>query len=180
MSRPLWSHPICGDLYELDLPGAEATHVVVLSEDLWNAQMGDSVVVPVYHRPDANGSLLLVAVDDELRANCTRVQSMAHEFIGGRSGPCPAEPWVRIRIGVRMFIDIDRRIAKTPPPPQSVARRDWWPRQNRVHFAANPALAYGDKLYAIVSDDDWNSLPDARTVAAVRLTSKTKRQRLRW
>jgi len=174
------SHPLRGQLYELNIPSAEATHVVVLTEDVWNAQMSDSVVVPVYRWPDASPSLLLVALDEDLRGNCTRVQSMGHEFIGNWVGSCPDEPWVRIRVGVRKFLDVDRRIAKTPPPPLRVLRSDWWPHQNRIHFATNTAIGPSDKLYAIISDNDWNSLPEALTAAAVRLTSKTKRQRLRW
>lgn len=174
------SKPLCGEIYELTVPGASATHALVLTEDLWNAQMGDSVVVPLYGPSDANTSLLFVAVDDELRADCTRVQSMAHEFIGDWAAPCADEPWTRVRIGVRTFLDIDRRIHQTPQPPVPVRRGDWWPRQNTIHFARNPAIQTTDKLYASVSDDDWNVQPEAATVAAVRLTSKSKSQRLRW
>jgi mRNA-degrading endonuclease toxin of MazEF toxin-antitoxin module len=154
--------------------------VVVLTEDIWNAQMGDAVVVPLYNWPDASLSSLLVEVDDSLRANCTRVQSMAREFIGDWTGECPDDPWNRLRIGVRLFLDIDRRIAMTPPHRLRTRRSDWWPRQNNIHFATNTAIAASDKLYGIVSDNDWNSLPESKTVAAVRLTSKTKPQRLRW
>jgi mRNA-degrading endonuclease toxin of MazEF toxin-antitoxin module len=174
------SHPLCREIYELVIPGAQATHVVVLTEDIWNAQMTDSVVVPLYQEPDAKASIFRVEVDDELRADCTRVQSMAHEFIGQWTATCSDESWDRMLIGVRKFLDIDRRIAKTAPPRIRVRRSDWWPRQNNIHFATNTAIKTSDKLYAVVSDNDWNSLPESLTVAAVRLTSKTKKQRLRW
>jgi mRNA-degrading endonuclease toxin of MazEF toxin-antitoxin module len=174
------SHPRCGGIYALTLPGAEATHVVVLTEDLWNARMGDSVVVPLYAWPEAKPSPFLVEVSDGLRGHCTRVQSMAHEFIGSPAGACAQEAWVRLRIGVRRFLDIDRRMAKTSAKPPSSPRSDWWPRQNDVHFASNPTISATDKLYAIISDDDWNSRPETANVAAVRLTSRTKSQRLRW
>lgn len=174
------THPLCGSLYELNLSGAQASHVVVITEDIWNAQMGDSVVVPLYRWPEAKPSPFLVEVDDELRAHCTRVQSMAHEFIGDPIGVCPYESWTRLRIGVRRFLDIDRRIAKTTSKPPVNSRSAWWPRQHDVHFATNTAISVQDKLYGVVSDNDWNSRPETLNVAAVRLTSKTKKQRLRW
>ena len=174
------SHPLCGFIYELRIPGARATHVLVLTEDIWNAQMGDSVVVPLYDLPDATSSVVLVEVGSKLRANCTRVQSMTRQFIGSAVARCPDDPWLRVRIGVRMFLDIDRRIAKTPADPPVRPRADWWPRQNDVHFARNAAIGPNDKLYGVISDDDWNSRVGTPSVAAVRLTSNTKATRLRW
>lgn len=175
------SHPLCGFIYELQIPGAEATHVLVLTEDIWNARMLDSVVVPLYHLPDASASLFLVEVGSKLKANCTRVQSMSHQLIGTAAvARCPEDAWLRVRIGVRKFLDIDRRIAKMPAKPPVSPRADWWPRQNEIHFARNPAISSNDKLYGVISDDDWNSRAGAQNVAAVRLTSKTKANRLRW
>jgi mRNA-degrading endonuclease toxin of MazEF toxin-antitoxin module len=174
------SHPLCGFIYELQIPGAQATHLLVLTEDIWNAQMGDSVVVPLYALPEATPSLFLVEVGTRLKAHCTRVQSMSHDFIDRPVARCPDDAWVRIRIGVRKFLDIDRRIAKTPAKPPLSPRADWWPRQNNIHFARNAAISANDKLYGVISDDDWNSLAGTPNVAAVRLTSKTKPQRLRW
>lgn len=174
------SHPLCGVIYTLDISGAQASHVLVLTEDLWNQTMGDSAVVPLYDRSDAEVSDFRVAVGSKLKAECTRVQSMAHRFIGDPVGRCPEEAWLRVRIGVRKFLDIDRRIAKSPPPAPVHPNLAWWPRQNDIHFATNPAIAADDKLYAVISDNDWNSLPGVPNVAAVRLTSKTKNQRLRW
>ena len=174
------SHPRCGYVYELAVPGARATHAVVLTEDLWNAQLRDSIVVPIYNQPGANQSSLLVQIDGDLFANCTRVQSMDHEFIEQEVGACSHEPWLRTRIGVRRFLDIDRRIAKLPPVQPSAPRTGWFPRQNHVRFAVNPSIPAKDKLYGIISDDDWNALPSAPNVAAVRLTSKPKPTRLRW
>lgn len=174
------SHPLCGIIHTLEIPGAQASHVLVLTEDLWNQQMGDSAVVPLYELQNVAPSLFLVEVGQRLKANCTRVQSMAHEFIGTPVSDCPAEAWLRVRIGVRKFLDIDRRIAKAPVPAPLSPSPGWWPRQNNIHFASNAAIAASGKLYVVVSDNDWNSAAGVPNVAAVRLTSKTKPQRLRW
>jgi mRNA-degrading endonuclease toxin of MazEF toxin-antitoxin module len=174
------SYPLCGLVYELQLAGAQATHALVITEDVWNVQRGDSVVVPLYPLPHVSPSLFLVALDNTLKANCTRVQSMSHEFLGNPVARVGGEPWNRVRIGIRKFLDIDRRISKTPVPPPANPRTDWWPRQNDVHFARNPEIQATDKLYGVISDDDWNSLTTTPNVAAVRLTSKTKPNRLRW
>jgi mRNA-degrading endonuclease toxin of MazEF toxin-antitoxin module len=173
------SGPRCGSVHELHVPGAEATHAVVITEDAWNERMGDSVVVPLYQWPHAAPSLVLVDVHG-LRANCTRVQSMAHDFIGVRASSCPPEAWTRIRLGVRVFLDLDRRISQGPTREPTSPRTGWWPRQDDVHFARNPAAPTQDKLYAAISDDDWNSHHASTHVAAVRLTSRTKPQRRRW
>jgi mRNA-degrading endonuclease toxin of MazEF toxin-antitoxin module len=172
--------PLCGFIYTLEIPGAGASHILVLTEDLWNQQMGDSVVVPIYDLPEAEASLFRVAAGERLKADCTRVQTMSQEFIGKRVVECPHESWVRVRIGVWKFLDIDRRIAKMLPPDPANPASAWWPRQNDIHFAGNLAISTQDKLYAVVSDNDWNALPGVANVAAVRLTSKTKPQRLRW
>lgn len=142
--------------------------------------MGDSVVVPLYERASASPSLFLVEVGSKLKAHCTRVQSMAHDFIGNPVVRCPDEPWVRVRVGVRKFLDIDRRMSKASVKPLVGEGPGWWPRQNDIHFAHNPAISSNDKLYGVVSDDDWNSQLSAPNVAAVRLTSKKKSQRARW
>lgn len=52
-------------------------------------------------------------------------------------------------------------------------------RRNDIRLARNPAIGANDKLYGVIGDDDWNSLAGAPNVAAVRLTSKTKANRLR-
>ena len=142
--------------------------------------MHDSIVVPIYGLPGAKPSSFLVRIDGDLFANCARVQSMDHGFIRREVGACSQEPWLRARIGVRRFLDIDHRIAKPPPVQPSVPRTGWFPQQNHVHFAVNPAIPAKDKLYGIISNDDWNSFPSAPNVAAVRLTSKTKPNRSHW
>jgi hypothetical protein len=142
--------------------------------------MGDSVVVPLYQLPDAMSSLFLIEVGSKLKAHCTRIQSMSHQFIGSAVTRCPDEPWVRVRLGVRTFLDIDRRIAKTSAAPPVNPSVNWWPRQNDIHFARNVAINTSDKLYGVISDDDWNSRAATPNVAAVRLTSKTKTNRLHW
>ncbi|MBA3332149.1 MAG: hypothetical protein H0T39_14985 [Actinobacteria bacterium] len=175
------SHPLCSYIYELQVPGgAQASHALVLTEDDWNVSMADSVVVPIYRSPESKPSLVFVALDDELRANCTRVQSLPHEFLGKTVRICSGEPWIRTRVGVRRFLDIDRRFETRPAPAPAAPRTDWWPRQNGIHFANNTSIGPDDKLYGVISDDDWNSLPETTYAAAVRLTSKTKSQRRRW
>jgi len=173
------SHPWSGWLYESAIPRAQASHLLVLTEDDWNAQMSDSVVVPLYGEA-VTPSKVAVPVDDGLTALCTRVQSVPHDFIGRAVRRCREEPWVRVRIGVRAYLDIDRRISKAPTLTPVAAREDWWPRQRAIRFAENPHIGPHDKLYAVISDDDWNSAPAARYAAAVRLTSRTKDRRLRW
>lgn len=143
--------------------------------------MNDSVVVPIYSLPDTVPSL---SSSSRSIAKCVRTapafQSMPHEFLGKSTAVCSGDPWVRTRIGTRRFLDIDRRVEKKPSLPPTAPRSDWTPVQNEVHFGSDPSIGSDDKLYALISDDDWNSLPATTHAAAVRLTSKTKRQRLRW
>lgn len=176
------SGPRAGRLYESKIDGAASEHLLVLSENDWNDTMHDSVVVPVMRLPDAAPNLLRIALDDTpgLYAQCTLVQSVAHEDIGAPVRVCPEATWIRTRLGVRRYLDIDRRRADGPRPSPSAERTDWWPRQDDVHFATLPGLPQ-DKLMAAVSDDDWNSTTGARHCAAVRLTSRgPKARRVRW
>jgi len=140
--------------------------------------MRDSIVVPVYIAEMAP-SKVVVPVDESRVALCTRVQSVPHDFFGEPVGRCGDDVWVRVRVGVRAFLDIDRRVAKLPPTASGLLREDWWPRQHAVHFAGNPDIGPDDKLYAVVADDDWNGAPGTSYTAAVRLTSRTKAQRRR-
>lgn len=48
-----------------------------------------------------------------------------------------------------------------------------------VRYADQPGL-HQTKMYALLSDDDWNSLEGTIYSAAVRLTSKTHAARRRW
>ncbi len=176
------SGPRAGWLYESGVDGAASEQLLVLSENEWNDTMRDSVVVPVMRLTEVAPNLLRVALDDApgLYAQCTLVQSIAHEDIGTPLGICPETTWIRTRLGVRRFLDIDRRRAGGAKPSPSTGRGDWWPRQDEVHFATLPGIAQ-DKLMAAVSDDDWNSTAGARHCAAVRLTSRgPKTTRARW
>jgi mRNA-degrading endonuclease toxin of MazEF toxin-antitoxin module len=166
-------------MHQAAVPGAQARLFVILTEDLWNEQMRDSVIVPVYDLV-AGESAMSVALPDAQTAICTRVQSMPHEFIGPAVKRCPTEPLRRIQQGVSQFLAIEQRRTKTETPPPDSPRDGWWPRQNDIHFASNAAIGPEDKLYAVIADDDWNSLPSSSYTAAVRLTSKTKPQRMRW
>lgn len=173
------SHPRSARIYESAIPGARASHLLVLTEDDWNAQMQDSVIAPLY-RATLAPSKVVVPVGEDLVALCTRVQSVPHDFVGNAVGRCPPDAWVRVRVGVRVYLDIDRRSKRAPAPDPVTEREHWWPRQRAIHFAENPHIGPRDKLYAVISDDDWNSAHATRYAAAVRLTSRTKERRLRW
>ncbi len=173
------SGPLCGSLYEARIPGSVVVQLLVLTENAWNERMGDSVTVPVYEVESARPNDFHVEIAPGLMADCTRAQNMPHDFFGPWVGVCHTDPWVRSRIGVRKHLDIDRRIAGASGPTPASARTAWWPRQRNVHFAGHPAIPR-DKLFAALSADAWNSRPAARYCSAVRLTSRTKPQRLRW
>jgi mRNA-degrading endonuclease toxin of MazEF toxin-antitoxin module len=176
------SGPRAGWLYENNVDGATAEHLLVVSENDWNDTMRDSVVVPVMRLTGVRPNALRVALDPEpdLYAQCTLVQSIAHEDIGAPLRVCPEEAWVRTRLGVRRFLDIDRRRTNSAKPPLAAGPTHWWPRQDDVHFATLPGVPQ-DKLMAAVSDNDWNSTVGARHCAAVRLTSRgPKAKRVRW
>jgi mRNA-degrading endonuclease toxin of MazEF toxin-antitoxin module len=176
------SGPRAGWLYESSFDGAASEQLLVLSENDWNDTMRDSVVVPVMRLAGVAPNLLRIALEEApgLYAQCTLVQSIAHEDIGAPVRVCPEATWIRTRLGVRRFLDIDRRRAEGPKPSPSTERTAWWPRQDVVSFATLPGLPQ-DKLMAAVSDDDWNSTVGARHCAAVRLTSRgPKARRARW
>lgn len=176
------SGPRAGWLYENKVEGAVSEQLLVLSENDWNDAMRDSVVVPVMRLTDVAPNLLRVALEDThgLYAQCTLVQSIVHEDIGAPVRVCPEATWIRTRLGVRRFLDIDRRRTEGAKPTASAERTDWWPRQDDVHFATLPGLPQ-HKLMAAVSDDDWNSTAGVRHCAAVRLTSRgPKAKRARW
>lgn len=174
--------PRCGGIYRTapSRPGRpDLRGFVVLSENDWNDTMQDSVVVPIYGWKVATASALVVNVGDSLWADCTKVISFTHEGLGEGTTMCPEDPWVRIRLGVRRFLDIDRRITKGSKPAISTVRTAWWPRQDDVHLGRTSAIPER-KLYAALSDDDWNSQPTADRAAFTKLASKTEEFRKRW
>lgn len=174
------SGPLCGSLYELQIPGAMARQLLVLTEDLWNERVSDSVVVPVFAVENPKINLYRVEIAAGLVADCTRVQSIPHKFFGRRVGVCPEKPWKLARIGVRKHLDIDGRIAKRGRVSVATTRADWWPRQREIFFATRSEMPE-DKLYGVVSDDVWNSRPAATYCTTVRLTStESKEWRRRW
>lgn len=173
MSAPLWGH-----VHDFVLPGARAEAAVVLSEDDWNLRTRDAVIVPVFRAPGSAESNVRVALDDELVADCTRVQNVAQEYLGDSREPCAREVLTRIRLGVRIYLDLDRLMAMKPHSPLR-PRSDWWPRQGQVRHADIPEVP-GEKMFCIVSDDDWNSRPTTSYSGAVRLTSKKRDWRGRW
>ncbi len=174
MSAPLWGH-----LYDFALPGAQAEAVVVLSEDDWNSRTRDAVIVPVYREPGTASGNVRVALDDRLVADCTRVQNVAQDSLGADRGGCKREALMRIRLGVRVYLDIARLLEEAGPRQPISPRVDWWPRQGEVRYAEVPGLSRG-KMFCLLSDDDWNSRPSTVYAAAVRLASKRRNWRAGW
>jgi mRNA-degrading endonuclease toxin of MazEF toxin-antitoxin module len=174
LSGPAWGH-----LYDFELEGAKAEAVLVVSEDEWNARTRDAVIVPVYREPGTAAGNVRIAVDDELVADCTRVQNVAQETLGADRGPCPREPMLRVRIGIRVYLDIDRLLKRAGPRTPPAARDEWWPHQGEIRYAELPQFP-GDKMFCVISDDDWNSRATTIYSAGLRLTSKAREWRSRW
>lgn len=173
MSAPIWGH-----VHDLVLPGARAAAAIALSEDDWNLRTRDAVIVPVFRAPGSAQGNVRIALDDQLVADCTRVQNVAQEYLGEDRGSCAREALRGIRLGVRIYLDIDRLLAlnrRSPLKPRS----EWWPRQGQVRYAEIPDPPE-DKMFCIVSDDDWSSRPTTTYSGAVRLTSKTRDWRGPW
>lgn len=174
------SAPRCGWRYASVLPGGSAEEFLVLTEDEWNDVMRDSVAVPVFREEPVRTSAVRVQVDEGLVADCTRVSSVAHRFIGRPLRRCALEALTRVRAGVRLFLDIDRRVKRATAPPPDGWREDWWPRQGDLHLGADRAGAPADALYASVASNDWTSTPGASHTAAVRLKGGTRPACVPW
>lgn len=174
MSTPAWGH-----LYDFELEGAQAEAVLVVSEDEWNIRTRDAVIVPVYRAPGTAAGNVRIAIDDELAADCTRVQNVAQDTLGDDRGSCPRDPLTRVRLGIRVYLDIDRLIQQAGPKTALKPRSEWWPRQGQVRYAEIPEFP-ASKMFCIISDDDWNSRESSIYSAALRLTSKTREWRGRW
>lgn len=174
MSTPLWGH-----LYDFILPGARAESAIVVSEDDWNARTRDAVVVPVYREPGTTSGNVRVELDGGLVADCTRVQNVARESLGKDRGVCERRALTRIRIGVRIYLDIEQLLMQSGPRQPISPRSQWWPRQGQVSYAEVPGLSQ-NKMFCLISDDDWNSRPATAYSAAVRLTSKGRERRSKW
>lgn len=174
MSSQLWGH-----IYDFELDGAQAEAVLVVSEDEWNTRTRDAVIVPLYRDPGGEAGNVRVAIDDQLVADCKRVQNVAQDTIGADRGACPTEPLTRVRLGIRIYLDIDRLLrragSRTPLNPRPL----WWPRQGQIRYANLPDFP-ADKMFCLASDDDWNSRPTTAYSAALRLTSKSREWRSRW
>lgn len=170
--------PLCGDYYRSSVPGGAAEALVVLSENPWNERVDDVVAVPIF-RSDRVPTRLRPELTPGLIADCTLARSINQDFLEERLGTCPDEPWTRIRMGVRIHLDIDHRIRKTTEPAAHVRRTEWWPHQNDVRFAEYEGIPK-DKMFGVVTNDQWNSRETTAYCSAVRLTSKTKNWRERW
>lgn len=174
MSAPVWGH-----IYDFILPGARAEAALVVSEDDWNVRTRDAVIVPVYRQPGTASGNVRVALDDELVADCTRVQNVAHESLGEDRGICERKVLTQIRLGVRVYLDIGQLLNEAGPRQPINPRSEWWPRQGQVRYAELSSLPQS-KMFCLLSDDDWNSRPTTIYSAAVRLTSKARKWRSSW
>ncbi len=174
MSSPAWGH-----VYDFVLAGARAEAAVVLSEDDWNVRTRDAVIVPVYREPGTASGNVRVELDDQLVADCTRVQNVLHESLGEDRGVCERKALTRIRIGVRVYLDIAQLLNEAGPRQPINPRSEWWPRQGQVRYAELANLSQ-NKMYCLLSDDDWNSRPTTIYSAGVRLTSKGRKWRSKW
>lgn len=170
--------PICGDYYRSGVPGGVAEALLVLSEDPWNERVDDVVAVPIF-RSEAVPTRLRPELTPGLIADCTLARNVNQEYLAERIGTCPDEPWTRIRMGVRIHLDIDHRIKKTPKPASQINRTEWWPHQDEVRFAEYEDIPQ-EKMFGVVTNDQWNSRESTTYCSAVRLTSKSKKWRERW
>lgn len=170
--------PLCGDYYRSGVPGGAAEALLVLSEDPWNERVDDVVAVPIF-KSGAAPTRLCPELAPGLIADCTLARSVNQDYLEERLGTCPDEPWTRIRMGVRIHLDIDNRIKKTPMPAAQINRTEWWPHQNDIRFAEYEAIPQG-KMFGVVTNDQWNSRESTTYCSAVRLTSKSKEWREGW
>ena len=154
--------------------GATSREVVVISEDLWNDTMRDSVVVPVW--PEGPAGDFAPEVEGGI-ARCDLAAGIAHEDLGEELGPVDDNQMSAITAGVRAFLDLDTLI--NPPRlrrPPSVGRADWWPARGAVHYGKR----FGEQreIYAVLTPDEWNVRADY--CSTVFLTSVDKKWRARW
>lgn len=175
MSPPLWGH-----IYDFELKGARAEAVLVVSENDWNSRTRDVVVVPLYGGGVAEAGNVRIAIKDGLVADCTRVQNVAQDVIGADRGASERQALLRVRLGLRVYLDIDRLVDRARPRASAPdANTGWWPRQGQVRYAEVPGFP-ADKMFCVVSEDDWNSRTSTAYSAALRLMSKTRRWRSQW
>lgn len=171
--------PITGRLYDFELEGAQAEAVLVLSENDWNERTRDVVIVPVYRGRGTGVGNVRVEVAPGLVADCTRIQNVPQDELGRDRGVCPTQPFVRVRIGVRIYLDIDRLRRQAGPKSPLQPRSSWWPRQGDVRYVEVTGFPE-DKMYCVMSEDDWNSRDTTIYSAGLRLTSKTRSWRSPW
>jgi mRNA-degrading endonuclease toxin of MazEF toxin-antitoxin module len=158
-----------------DLPGSLATHALVLSEDDWNDWADDCVIVPIYPSPGRRAAPPLRIATEWGTADCTRVFSTASSRLTAAAGVATPRVLARIRAGVRSFLCVNALLAASPSPSPSTAQ--WYPEWTHIYYSDIP-VGGQVKMHAVLSDNAWNSQMDH--VSAARLTSKSKRSRVRW
>ncbi|MEJ7787371.1 MAG: hypothetical protein WKF96_21415 [Solirubrobacteraceae bacterium] len=168
------SRPVHGAIYRFTKTGAVAAFVLVLSENDYNAVTRDVVIVPIFADEAMGESDAAVRVSLTHIAHCTRVTTVLQEDLelSRRGITCPPQVLARIKRGICAYLSLQRLVERTPAPPVETTRDTWWPRQSAVHYAPLEALDDERKLFAVISEDDWNSRPGSRYSTGVKLTSK--------
>lgn len=170
------SRPAHGAIHRFTKTGAAAAFVLVLSESDYNAVTRDVVIVPILADAAMPESDAVVRISATHIAHCTRITTVLQEDLDltQRGVPCPAQVLGRIKRGVRGYLSLQRLIDQGPALAVETTRDTWWPRQGAVHYAPLEALDGERKLFAVMSEDDWNSRPGSRHSTGAKLTSKSK------
>lgn len=168
------SRPAHGAIYRFTKTGAAAAFVLVLSENDYNAVTRDVVIVPIFADEAMGENNAVVRVSPTHIAHCTRVTTVLQENLElARGGiPCPPQVLARIKRGICAYLSLQRLVERTPAPPVDTTRDRWWPRQSAVYYAPLDAPDGERKLFAVMSEDDWNSRPGSRYSTGAKLTSK--------
>jgi mRNA-degrading endonuclease toxin of MazEF toxin-antitoxin module len=152
-----------------------ATHVVVISDDAWNARMATVVGVPVYPG-EAAVSVFHTPVAELGYADASRTQSFAVSAIG--TGVCELHRDVRdavVRSAVA-YLDLDELAHSRMRRPVAMSRDMPRARQRDIHWAD---LGLDErKRVLVLSPDERNAR--APYVTALYVTSRDKRSRRAW
>jgi mRNA-degrading endonuclease toxin of MazEF toxin-antitoxin module len=149
---------------------------LVLSEDDYNAVTRDVVIVPIFADEATETSDAVVRISATHIAHCTRITTVLQEDLAldRECVPCPGSQLHRIEQGVSGYLALQRLVEGSPPPVVRTTRTAWWPRQGDIRYAPLEAAAGAKKMFAILSEDDWNSRPGSTHSTGAKLTSKSR------
>ena len=170
------SLPAHGSIYRFTKTGASAAFVLVLSEDDYNDVTRDVVIVPIFADEATAANDVVVRVSGTHVAHCTRVTTVLQDDLDlSKQGmPCPGSQLSRVKNGVRGYLALPRLVDRVPSPTVQTARASWWPRQGGVHYAPLDSVEGAKKMFAILSEDDWNARPGSSYSTGAKLTSKPR------